>query len=86
MNGNVSVTVDTSTCLAEGETEKLIVAAYAGDGSLLGVQTNDVQASSDNAVGISVSGKKPKYVKAMLWSSLSGMKPASTAARYELPE
>ncbi len=86
VRGNVEVTVDTSACLAKGETEKLIIAAYAEDGSLLGVKTNDVQASGNNNVYMSVRGKKPKYVKAMIWSSLSGMKPAALAARYDLPE
>ncbi len=89
--GNVDVSVDISGCLLDGETETLIAAAYAEDGSLIGVSTRDVTASEDNSTfyaSIYVSGTavKPKKVKVMLWSSLTGMRPASLTATAEVTE
>lgn len=89
--GKVNVSVDVSGCLLDGETEKLIVAAYAEDDSLIGVSTRDVTASEDNSTfyaSIYVPGTtvKPKKVKVMLWSSLTGMRPASLTATAEVTE
>lgn len=78
--GNVSVTVDTSSCLAEGESEQLITAVYGDDGTLIGMSISEVTAAAANTVSVSVSGGSPAKVKAMLWSGTAGMKPASYAA------
>ncbi|MGM9935822.1 MAG: Ig domain-containing protein, partial [Candidatus Ornithomonoglobus sp.] len=84
ISGSVDIAVDTSACLAEGEKAQLITAAYAEDGTLLSVNASAVTASESSSVSVWINGKKPKRVKVMLWSSLSGMKPVSYTAESEL--
>ena len=74
------MTVDTSSCLAEGESEDMITAVYAGDGTLIGLSVSEVMAYEANEVSFNVSGKRPEKVKVMLWNGTAGMKPASYAA------
>lgn len=85
----VYVTVDTTGCLEEGETETMITAVYAEDGTLIGIDMHDVGASEFNGAVISknqyeVRDKKPAYVKVMLWNSLKSMNPAALAAVKEV--
>lgn len=85
--GYTNVTVNTSSCLAEGEKAKLITAVYAEDGTLMSVKQSDITAtaeSSGESIQISTSGKKPKCVKVMLWNSLTGMKPSAYSAEREI--
>ncbi len=82
--GIVTVTADTTACLEENEVEQLITAVYAENNTLLGIDVRDVSANSNVSVILPLGENKPKYAKVMLWSSLSGMKPASLAATEEI--
>ncbi len=82
--GDVKVTVNTLSCLAEGEKAQMITAAYAEDGSLIGINTIEATAAGNTDVQISTTGKKPKRIKVMLWNSLTGMKPSAYSAEREI--
>ncbi|MBQ3427084.1 MAG: Ig-like domain-containing protein [Clostridia bacterium] len=74
----VNLAVNTSSCLAEGETEQLIAAAYTGDGTLVGITMQDATAAEEVNVSLYTGEKEPKRVKVMLWNT--AQQPASCAA------
>ncbi len=94
-SGELRVSVDTSGCLSEGETETLMIAAYGEDGTLAGFTTLDVTGAAPTEDGttpegaiseayLPINGAKPKKVKVMIWNSTKNIMPVSDPAEKEL--
>ena len=90
--GELRVGVDVTGCLAEGETETLIAAAYGESGALVGFATKEVTGTAPTEDGsaataelyASINGEEPKKVKVMIWNSTTDMIPMSDPVEKEL--
>ncbi len=81
--GELKLRLDTSECMASGESGELIVAVYDEDGALIAVEK---KATSGQECDLSmyINGGYPAKVKAMVWNSINGMYPSSYAAEENI--
>lgn len=82
-HGELKLRLDTSECMASGESGELIVAVYDEDGALIAVEK---KATSGQECDLSmyINGGYPVKVKAMVWNSINGMYPSSYAAEENI--
>ncbi|MBQ3464021.1 MAG: hypothetical protein IJH36_13145 [Clostridia bacterium] len=83
---SVSMNVDTTDCILEGELATLLFALYDSEGRLITLQTQTAEYSDALPVEIYTYEQNISSVKVMLWNSLEAMKPVSLTAEADVTE